>query len=77
MRISVLPKDKGYRPDATRFKVTLDGKRQDDAVTADDDIGMIVRYQRNSVGWLVVDPHGSGKLMTEKVYGVVKIDRAA
>ena len=75
MRISINPRDRGYRPGVWQFRVTLDGIRQLHAITADDDIGLIVRHKLNDYGSLITDPHGN--IVQETRYGVVKINRVA
>jgi hypothetical protein len=74
MRISVNPKDKGFRSDARQFKVTVDGILVARCITADDDLGMVVRYKTDDSRRIAVD---GGAATIETVYGRVKINRKA
>lgn len=56
MRISVLKDDPGYRPDAYRFKVFLDGRFLEDCHTADEELGKAAVYAYDSNGELLRDP---------------------
>ncbi len=76
MRISTNPRDRGYRPGVWQFRVTLDGVRQEYAITADDDIGLVIRTKLNDYGTPMMHPAGNAFLQ-ETCYGVVKINRAA
>lgn len=55
MRISVLKDDPGYRPDAHRFKVFLNGVFLEDCHTADEELGKAAVYAYNSNGEILRD----------------------
>lgn len=55
MRISVLKDDPGYRQDAHRFKVFLNGMFLEDCHTADEELGKAAVYAYNSNGEILRD----------------------
>jgi hypothetical protein len=65
----------GDRTDSTEphlYTVTLDGEVQTVAVIADEEKGHVRRYKKNKLGILMKGRNG---LITEDLYGVVKITR--
>jgi hypothetical protein len=79
MRVSVLSNDSGYRNHATlrangkRAHVTLNGEHQYECITADSEVGMVVRYLRNAAGALIVDRERE-RVVDEVVHGKVEIE---
>lgn len=78
MRISVDTDDPGYINYLNLYargegiEIFLDGERMDGVVTADDEIGVIVRYKRDGEGHYQVDEF-RGEAVKEDVFGDVKI----
>lgn len=46
MRVSIDPNDPGYSVHAERARMLLDGVEVRDAVTADEEQGLVIRYRR-------------------------------
>lgn len=55
MRVSVDKRDIGYTPFHAHFEVYCDGVLLTDCTTADDVVGVVVRFRRAVDGQLVVD----------------------
>ena len=72
MRMSVNKLDPGYSNLGTPAKVYLDGVLQTNAVTADEEMGYILRYVVRD-GKLVVNLE-SGEAEQEEVWGMVVIE---
>lgn len=72
MRLSMIVGDKKDSNDPHKFIVTLDGEIQTVAIIADEEKGHVRRYKKTKLGTLM---KGRAGLMTEDVYGVVKITR--
>lgn len=73
MRISCDLKDPGHRKNFYDFKVRLDGVVMRHCITADDDLGLVVRLKTNEHGYLVYDVHD--QVVRETLRGTVKINR--
>ncbi len=69
MRISVNKDDPGSREDAYDAKVFLDGKELKACYTADEEMGMVHCFKQP----LTECSCGSGRLLTETLYGNVKV----
>ena len=72
MRLSMIVGDKKDSSEPHKFVVTLDGKVQTVAIIADEETGHVRRYKKTKLGTLM---KGRCGLLTEDVYGVVKITR--
>lgn len=72
MRVSTLKDDPGYRRDACRFKVFLDGCFLEDCHTADEELGKAAVYAYDSNGDLIRDPK-TGNLFSICLEGEVII----
>lgn len=71
-RVSVIKDDPGYRPDAWRYDVMLDGRPARYAVTAEDGpCGFVTRYRLDADGKFM---HRGGELLLETVRGEVTIN---
>lgn len=74
MRISVRKTDPGYRPDAIRFMVKLNGELLADCFTADEEQGKAWVFDRNEVGDFIITGVGKGRRLVEKeITGEVRI----
>ena len=75
MRISVDKRDRGHRfdVDLTRVRVYLDDVRVDNAVTADEEEGLVVRHKEDEHGRPTVSEDGQ-HLVLESVRGRVRIE---
>lgn len=74
MRLSVRKNDPGYRPDARGVKVFLD-ERPVLAITADEELGYVLTFDRDVDGKPKVDRSGPSPALAEKVLqGVVRIE---
>ena len=69
MRISVMPDDPGFRPDAPLYDVLLDGDSIRNCFTADDELGEVHVYRTDENGDVVLDQQGRfiGEVRTGKV----------
>lgn len=74
MRLSMIVGDKKDSNEPHKFVVTLDGVVQTVAVIADEEKGHVRRYKKTKLGTFMKGRKG---LITEDVYGVVKITRKA
>lgn len=72
MRVSVLPDDPGYGPQAITCKVFLDGVRIDHAQTADEELGEILALKMRD--GRVVESPADGRIETEILRGRVRIE---
>lgn len=71
MRLSINADDSGYNLElAMRSKIYLDGIKQLNALTADEELGYIKRYRINSRGEVYIL---KDSIETEEVYGKVEI----
>ncbi|WP_137279229.1 hypothetical protein [Pseudomonas rhizoryzae] len=71
MRVSADPQDPGYSPGLVgRVDVYLDDEKQRDAVTADEEEGLVVIYARDEAGRLRVE---GDELVTKTLRGKVRI----
>ena len=50
MRVSTDPIDQGFRADAYRFEAWLDGVKQPDCITADEEKGLVILVSRDANG---------------------------
>ena len=74
MRISIDPSDPGYKLGPQRLvRVFLDDVEMRYVITADDEAGMVVQYQRDGKGSLIVD-FGLGECVCETLYGAVRFE---
>jgi hypothetical protein len=73
MRLSVDSNDPGYNPKAFGAKVYLNGAEVTKVITADEDRGMLIRYQTDQRGKLILNSDRSDALR-ETRYGIVRID---
>lgn len=77
MRISANPGDPGHKTYSDAMKrdrvitVTLNGEAISDVVTADEDQGFVVQFERDGDGKPLID--GDGNLVTVSRGGVVQI----
>lgn len=72
MRLSMIAGDKKDSNEPHKFVVTLDGVVQTLAIIADEEKGHVRRYKKNKLGILMKGRNG---LITEDLFGVVKITR--
>ena len=72
MRLSMIVGDKKDSDELHKFVVTLDGIIQTVAIIADEEKGHVRRYKKTKLGTLMKGRKG---LITEDLYGVVKITR--
>jgi hypothetical protein len=70
MRVSVKKDDPGYREDAWRFHVLLDGKQLDCCFTADEDLGEAWVWEKGADGLLVVKDN---QPVVKRLTGEVKL----
>lgn len=73
MRISIDKYDAGYRPDANRFDVQLDGQPCEGVVTADDEQGIVTCWAFGPTGSRRADVNGPMGYKVEHRHGVVQI----
>lgn len=69
MRVSVLPNDHGYTEDAY-YNVFLDGVQQHYVLTADEELGYILKAVLENGKPFIADD----ELATEEVYGEVRLE---
>lgn len=72
MRLSMIVGDKTDSKEPHEFEIKLDGVVQTVAIIADEENGHVRRYKKNGLGLTMKNRKG---LITEDVYGVVKITR--
>ena len=74
MRLSVDKSDRGYRPDASsgRWRVLFNRAEVSLMVTADEELGRLVRYRTDDAGRLVLDP-ATGEPIRDTYLGDVRI----
>lgn len=73
MRLSISKDDKSYDLDkAINCRVLFNGKECKDAITADEELGMVLVYKKNKQGKSFLDYNG--EIATEKLYGKVKLE---
>mgnify|MGYP006314755481 FL=1 len=72
MRLSMIVGNKKDPDEPHKFVVTLDGIIQTVAIIADEEKGHVRRYKKTKLGTLMKGRKG---LITEDLYGVVKITR--
>lgn len=75
MRVSVDPRDPGFRPDAIRYEAYLNGYRLRYCITADDELNEAVVYDTDENGDLAIDASPSGGLLTMRIEGDIEIRR--
>lgn len=73
MRKSVIKSDPGYSPDGYLYEVSLNGIAVPDAITADEEYGYILAYERDKDGKLIMV--GGDHFKTMELHGEVKIRR--
>lgn len=72
MRISCDPTDPGYRSNASRYRVTVDGAEPQACITADDVEGMVIcNVIENGVP--ITDPNNRHEFLTITIYGRIEI----
>lgn len=78
MRISMDPSDPGYNPDNRRWNVSFNGAETKGVITADDEAGLIIRYEMAG-GQMILeeDPARPGGRRPKQVteYGKVELRR--
>lgn len=74
MRVSIKKSDRGYRHgfDVSLIRVYLDGKLYVDAITADEELGEVTTYARDTRGHAVVSEDGKA-VHTKIIKGSVRI----
>ena len=78
MRISVDRTDSGFRYDAASGKFTayLNGKLVSKCVTADDDLGLVVRLRTDASGEVIFN-EARDEVLRETLHGTVRIERTS
>lgn len=71
MRISILKGDPNFVANGKDYIVTINDKKQDSCIIADEDKGLIIRYKKTKLGTMC--RARNGKLATEAIYGNVAI----
>lgn len=71
MRVSIDKDDPGFRPDADKWRVRLDGMLALNVITADDVKGYVVRYQTNADGLFIHDDQKRPRI--ERINGRVEL----
>jgi len=80
MRLSADKSDPGYVPwriavaEGKSIRVLLDGIEQREVVTADDELGVLVRPKLNWEGKLLIDPDNRDRVWLETLQGQVRIE---
>jgi len=72
MRLSMIVGDRTDSSEPHQYVIYLDGVKQTLCVIADEEKGMVRRYKRTKVGTIM---RGRTGLVTEDIYGKVKIER--
>lgn len=72
MRMSADKKDPGYENLNDSARIFLDGIEKTLVITADEELGYLLRYATTDAGETIVAPCGVG-LVTETLYGRVVI----
>lgn len=70
MRISIDKNDPGYNFTALGTEVYLNGKKQNNCITADDKKGIVIVYAEDKEGKLILEGHD---IKTEELHGEVKL----
>lgn len=76
MRLSIKEGDAGYQfPSRTRYaSITLNGVKVSRVITADEELGYILRYATDDEGRIVIDrTSGQGVAVTEELHGAVQV----
>jgi hypothetical protein len=74
MRISVNKTDSGYRPDASKFTVMIDGVKLGGCITADEELGLAVCYVHDhKTGGMLWDPRDGGRMARDTIHGNIVI----
>lgn len=80
MRVSCLKSDPGYPAwiqggGYRRWRILLDGVEQRDVVTADDELGVVVRNRRDARGLIALNERRDA-VIRDELRGLVRIVRA-
>lgn len=74
MRLSADKNDFGYHPDGKNWDVVFNGRQLVGVVTADEELGLIVEWERDADGRFVID-RIAGEVKTVRRYGKVELRR--